>query len=378
MKKIISSWLAICMLAIPAAAVSGAPNVEADSVVLIEQETGALLYEENAHAPKTADGITKIMTLLLAMEAVDEGHLTMNTMITVSSHAAGMGGLQVYLKEGEQISVHDLIKSVAMTSGNDAAVALSEAVSGSESAFVTRMNEKASELGLEDTTFQNCTGLSTDGNITSAYDVAMISRELLSHEGIKAYAATWIDSLRDGEFQLANTNKLVRFYEGTTGLHTGYVATEGYCISASAERDGMELIAVVFGAPNADARYETAKSLLNFGFANYTMVDVKPDRALAPVDVILGEQEELQPHFAESARILMEKTQKDGLTQTWEIQSQVEAPVQQGQVLGKWSIFASDGTMIKEISIVAPEEVPRLTMGGLFSRLLQILLMKTQ
>ncbi len=378
MKKIVSVCLVICLFAVPATAVTGAPNVEAGAAVLMEQETGVILYEKNAHEAQQADGITKIMTLLLVMEAIDEGRLTMDTMVTISSHAAGMGGLQVYLKEGEQMSVHDLLKAVAITSGNDAAVALGEAVSGSESAFTARMNERAFELGLEDTTFQNCTGLSTDGNVTSAYDVALMSRELLAHETIREYTATWIDSLRNGEFQLANTNKLIRFYEGATGLHTGYVDTEGYCISASAERDGMELVAVVFGAPNATARYETAKSLLNFGFANYIIVDVKPDQALAPIDVVLGEQEELQPDFAESARILIEKKQKEGLTQTWEIQGKVEAPVQKGQVLGKWSIFSSDGTLIKEIAIIAPEEVPRLTIAGLFDRLLQILLMKEQ
>lgn len=379
MKKFIAVCLAGMLFTMPSmAVVTGAPDVEAGAVLLMERETGTILYEENAHAVLEPASVTKIMTLLLVMEALDSGQLTMDTMVTVSAHAASMGGSQVYLKEGEQMSVHDMLKAVAVASGNDAAVALGEAIAGSESAFVARMNQRAKELGMTDTTFQNCTGLPTEGHVTSAYDIGVMSRELLSHEEIRAYTTIWMDSLRDGAFQLSNTNKLIRFYEGATGLKTGYTATAGHCISASAQRDGMELIAVVLHAPNSSARFETAKSLLNFGFANYTMADVAPDQALAPVDVILGAQEEIQPVFEETAHLLLEKTEVSGLTQTLEVCEEVEAPVQAGQKLGTLSIYRADGSLMKEISVVAPEDVPRLTTGNLFSRMLQILLMKAQ
>jgi D-alanyl-D-alanine carboxypeptidase (penicillin-binding protein 5/6) len=378
MKKIISVCLAMLLFTVPALAVTGAPDVEAAATLLMERETGTVLYEENAHAVLEPASVTKIMTMLLVMEAIDDGRLAMDAMVTVSAHAAGMGGSQVYLKEGEQMSVQDMLKAVAVASGNDAAVALGEAVSGSESAFVALMNQRAAQLGMNDTVFQNCTGLSAEGHATSAYDIALMSRALLAHKEIRTYTTIWMDSLRDGAFQLANTNKLVRFYKGTTGLKTGHTATAGHCISATAEKDGMELIAVVLKAPSSTARFETAKSLLNFGFANYAMVDVMPDQALAPVDVVLGECDELQPVYAETPRILLEKTEISGLTQTLEVCETTEAPVQAGQALGLLSVHRADGALLKEIPVIAPEEVPRLTAGGLFSRLLQILLMKGQ
>jgi D-alanyl-D-alanine carboxypeptidase (penicillin-binding protein 5/6) len=379
MKKFIAVCLTAMLLTMPSmAVVTGAPDVEADAVLLMERETGTVLYEENAHDVLEPASVTKIMTLLLVMEALDRGQLTMDTMVTVSAHAAGMGGSQVYLKEGEQMSVHDMLKAVTVASGNDAAVALGEAVAGSESAFVAQMNQRAKELGMAETTFQNCTGLPTEGHVTSAYDIGVMSRALLSHEEIRAYTSIWMDSLRDGAFQLSNTNKLIRFYEGATGLKTGYTATAGHCISASAQRDGMELIAVVLHAPSSSARFETAKSLLNFGFANYTMTDVAPDQALAPVDVVLGACEEIQPVFEESARLLLEKAEVSGLTQTLEVCKEVEAPVEARQKLGTLSIYRADGSLLKELSVVAPEAVPRLTVGNLFGRMLQILLMKAQ
>lgn len=379
MKKIVAVCLTALLLTLPAFAAAEAPDdVEAEAALLMERETGTILYEKNAHAVLEPASVTKIMTLLLVMEAIDSGQLTMETMVTASAHAAAMGGSQIYLKEGEQMSVHDMLKAVAVASGNDAAVALGEAVAGSESAFVARMNQRARELGMKDTTFQNCTGLPAEGHVTSAYDIGVMSRELLMHEAIRPYTAIWMDSLRDGSFQLSNTNKLIRFYDGATGLKTGYTATAGHCISASAEKDGMELIAVVLHAPSSSARFETAKSLLNFGFANYAMVDVAPDRALAPVDVVLGAQKELQPIFAETARLLLEKTEVNGLTQNLEVCRSVEAPVQAGQKLGALSVYRADGTLLKEISIVAPEAIPRLTTKDLFGQMLQILLMKAQ
>ena len=377
MKHMISFCLAALLLITSSMAVTGAPEIESDAALLMERETGTILYEQNAHTPMEPASVTKIMTMLLVMEALEDGRLSMDTMVSVSANAAGMGGSQVYLKEGEQMSVHDMLKAVAVASGNDAAVALGEAIAGSEAAFVAQMNQRADQLGMGDTTFQNCTGLPAEGHVTSAYDIAVMSRALLSHPVIREFTTIWIDSLRDGTFQLANTNKLIRFYQGATGLKTGYTATAGHCISASAEKDGMELIAVVLKAPNSTARFETAKHLLDFGFANYAMVNVLPDQALAPVDVILGEQEELQPVYAESARILLEKTEMNGLTQTLEVCDAVEAPVQAGQKIGQLSVCGADGTVLKEIAVVAPETVSRLTTGRLFGRMLQILFMRS-
>ena len=279
MKKCAAALVAAVLLILPAAAVSGGPAVEAGSAILMEKETGTVLYEANAHDKLEPASVTKVMTLLLVMEAIDDGRLKMEDMVTVSAQAASMGGSQVYLKEGEQMTVHDMLKAVAVVSGNDAAVALAEHIAGSEEGFVERMNRRAAELGMADTTFINCTGLPAAGHLTSAYDIAVMSRALLAHPGIREFTTIWMDSVRDGQFQLANTNKLIRFYEGATGLKTGFTDSALYCLSATAERDGMELIAVVMKCPTSEKRFEGAKALLNFGFANYTLLDVHPDPA---------------------------------------------------------------------------------------------------
>ena len=298
MKKHLAVLLSAVLLLLPgltAGAVAGAPAVEAGSAVLMEKETGTVLYEENAHDKLEPASVTKVMTLLLVMEAVDDGRLALDDMVTVSAHAAGMGGSQIYMKEGEQLTVRDMLKAVAVVSGNDCAVALAEHLAGSEEGFVALMNQRAAELGMEDTCFVNCTGLPAAGHLTCAYDIALMSRELiLNHPEIREFTTIWMDSLRDGQFQLSNTNKLIRFYEGATGLKTGSTDAAGYCLSATAERDGMELIAVVLKSPTSDQRFESAKSLLNFGFANYTLTDVYPGQALPPVDVLLGEQDQVQ------------------------------------------------------------------------------------
>ena len=290
MKKLAAALLAAALLVLPAQAVSGAPTVDAAAAVLMEKETGAILYEQNAHDKLEPASVTKVMTLLLVLEAIDDGRLALDDMVTVSAHAASMGGSQVYLKEGEQMSVDDMLKAVAVVSGNDAAVALAEHLAGSEEGFGEQMNQRAAELGMADTCFVNCTGLPAAGHLTSAHDIAVMSRALIQHPKIRDYTTIWMDSIRGGQFQLANTNKLVRFYEGATGLKTGSTDAAGYCLSATAERDGMELIAVVLKAKTSEQRFESAKSLLNFGFANYTLTDVYPGQALPPVDVLLGEQ----------------------------------------------------------------------------------------
>ena len=372
MKRCCAALLAAFLLAAPAGAVTGAPAVEAQAAVLMEQETGQVLFEQNAHDKLEPASVTKVMTLLLVMEALDAGRLTLDELVTVSANAAGMGGSQVYLKENEQMTVDELIKAVAVVSGNDAAVALAERLAGSEAAFVERMNQRAAELGMADTHFVNCTGLPATGHLTSAYDIAVMSRALMRHPDIRNYTTIWMDSIRGGQFQLSNTNRLVRFYEGCTGLKTGSTDTAGYCLSATAERDGMSLIAVVLKADTSDRRFETARSLLDFGFANYTLLDIQPGQALPPVTVLLGEQSQVQPQLSGSPRILVERDQVDSVTTQVRLASDVEAPVEPGQTLGELVVLV-DGQEQQSLPLTARQGVARLSVGGVFSRFLRAL-----
>lgn len=371
MKRFFAALLAVSLCILPArAAVAGSPEVDAAAALLMEKETGEILYEYNSHDRLEPASVTKVMTLLLVMEAVDSGLLSKEDTVQVSARAASMGGSQVYLKEGETMTVHDLLKATAVASGNDASVALAERVAGSESAFVERMNQRAHELGMDDTTFVNCTGLPAPGHLTSAHDIALMSRELiLNHPGIREYTTIWMDSLRDGAFQLANTNKLVRFYDGCTGLKTGSTDAARFCISATAERDGMELIAVILKSPTKDTRTATAKSMLDFGFANYTVLDVKPPQALPPVEVLLGEQEYVQPVLSQGSRILVEKAQVNGVETSITLCGDVEAPVAAGQKLGEMRVTIG-GELRQTIDIVSAQEVERLTTFGIFKDLL--------
>ena len=372
MKKFVAVLLAASFCVLPAhATVTGAPDVDAGAVLLMEKETGEILYEMNSHDRMEPASVTKIMTLLLVMEAIDSGVISREDTVQVSTRASSMGGSQVYLKEGETMTVHDLLKAVAVASGNDAAVALAEHLAGSESAFVERMNRRAQELGMGDTTFINCTGLPAPGHLTSAHDIAIMSRELmLNHPTIREYTTIWMDSLRDGAFQLSNTNKLVRFYDGCTGLKTGFTAAAGYCMSATAQRDGMELIAVVMKSTTSAIRNETAKSMLDFGFANYTVIDAQPAQALPVVEVLLGEQEWIQPVLAGEGRILVEKAQINDVSTRVSLCADVEAPVAAGQKLGELTVTVA-GEDLRTIDIVAPEAVERLTIWGIFQNLLR-------
>ena len=371
MKKYLAALLAVSLCILPAqAAVTGSPEVEAGAALLMEKETGEILYEYNSHDRLEPASVTKVMTLLLVMEAIDGGLLSPEDMVQVSARAASMGGSQVYLKEGETMSVHDLLKATAVASGNDSSVALAEHLAGSESAFVERMNQRAQELGMEDTTFLNCTGLPAPGHLTSAYDIALMSRELiLHHPSIREYTTIWMDSLREGAFQLANTNKLIRFHDGATGLKTGSTDAARFCISATAERDGMELIAVILKSPTKDTRTATAKSMLDFGFANYTVLDARPSQALPPVKVLLGQQDYVQPVLARTGRILVEKAQVNALETSLSLCEDVEAPVAQGQKLGELTVTV-DGEVKETIDIVSAQAVPRLTTFGIFRELL--------
>ena len=328
MKRTLAALLCVSALLSPAALAADSPQVEAAAAVLMEKETGTVLCEQSAHDKREPASVTKIMTLLLVMEALDEGRISLADPVTVSARAASMGGSQVYLKEGEQMSVEELIKAVAVVSGNDAAVALAEHIAGSEEAFVARMNERAAQLGMADTTFVNCTGLPAAGHLTSAYDIALMSRALiLDHPDIRQYSTIWMDTIRGGQFQLANTNKLVRYFEGCTGLKTGSTDSALYCLSATAEREGMELIAVVLGSPTSAQRFDAAQALLTYGFANYTLVDVRPDQAIPPVAVSLGVTDTVQPVLETGSRILVEKRMLNQITTSLQLTEGVEAPV---------------------------------------------------
>ena len=357
MKKLVVLLCALLALGSSAQAL----EVSAPSALLMEKETGTVLFARDEHAKLEPASVTKVMTLLLVLEAIDDGRLALDDMVTVSAHAASMGGSQVYLKEGEQMSVDDMLKAVAVVSGNDAAVALAEHLAGSEEGFVEQMNQRAAELGMADTCFVNCTGLPAAGHLTSAHDIAVMSRALIQHPKIRDYTTIWMDSIRGGQFQLANTNKLVRFYEGATGLKTGSTDAAGYCLAATAERDGMELIAVVLKAKTSEQRFESAKSLLNFGFANYTLTDVYPGQALPPVDVLLGEQDTVQPVLAQSSRILVDKAQLNDVTSELRLCENVEAPVEQGQTVGKAAVYQGE-SLLEEYEVRAAADAPRMTV----------------
>ena len=342
------------------------------AALLMEKTTGEILYAQNEHEARPPASVTKIMTVLLTMEAIDSGRIALDDMVTVSAYAAGMGGSQVFLAEGEQMSVDDLLKAVCVSSGNDAAVALAEHVAGVTELFVEQMNNRARELGMKDTHFVNCTGLTAEGHVTSVYDIALMSRELLLHHPeVRNYTTIWMDTLRSGTFGLSNTNKLIRFYDGATGLKTGFTQEAGYCISATAERDGMELIAVIMKGNTSDSRNADAKTLLNYGFSTYALVDVQPEEPLPVLPVVLGAADTVSAVLPEEGRtLLLEKSQTGGLTQTVELPESVAAPVCAGDRLGTLTV-SREGTVALAIPIVAGETVERLTWGETVTRMLR-------
>ena len=367
MKKGIGLLCALALLCTGVRAV----EVSAPSAILMEKETGTVLYAKDEHTPREPASVTKVMTLLLTMEAIDGGQLSYDDMVTASAHACSMGGSQIWLKEHEQLSVSDMLKAVCVVSANDCAVALAETVAGSEDAFVERMNRRAAELGMKDTVFKNATGLPAEGHVTSAYDIALMSRELiLNHPDIRQYTTIWMDTLRGGESQLVNTNRLVRFYEGATGLKTGSTDSALYCLSATAERDGMELISVIMKGATSAQRFEDAQALLNYGFASYALRKIVPDQALPPIPVQLGAQATVQPVLGEESTLLLEKAKAGNLTQSVALEEQVEAPVALGDRLGTLTV-ASGEEVVAELPLVAGEEVPRITYGQMFLRLLK-------
>lgn len=346
-------------------------TITAKSAILTEGSTGTVLFEHDADKQMPPASITKVMTLLLVFEAMDAGKFTMETEIVASEHACSMGGSQIWLEPGEAFTVNELLKAAAISSANDACVALGEAVSGSEETFVELMNERAAELGMKNTVFKNCTGLDAEGHLSTARDIAIMSAELLRHPEIKNYSTVWMDSLRGGKTELTNTNRLVRFYKGCTGLKTGSTDGAGCCLSASAERDGMELISVTLGSPNTDERFAAGRKLLDYGFANFALVKMTPpEEYLAPIPVAHGTAETVQPICEEPAAFLLKKGQEAGVEQSVYLPEKLEAPVKAGDVLGRVTVTLSGGE-IGGYDIVAAEDVPRI---GLFEALKKLLL----
>lgn len=349
-------------------------NTDGKSAVLMDAATGTILYEQNAHDRLAPASVTKIMTLLLIMEAIDGGKIDWEDPVTASEAAAAKGGSQVYLKVGETMSVSDMVKSIAVSSANDCACAMAEHLAGSESAFVDAMNEKARELGMEDTHFVNCTGLDDGADATehktSAYDIALMSRELLlAHPDIKKYTTIWMDTIRDGAFGLSNTNKMVRFYDGCTGLKTGFTSGAGYCLSATAMRDGMELIAVVMGCETSKSRTAACKAMLDYGFANFALIRPELEESLT-VPVTLGQQSVVQAELASMDGLLIAKGQKNGVTTEIFLEPEVMAPVSHGQRLGTMTVRAGD-TVLAQIPLVAEHPVARKSWKDLLVEVLR-------
>ncbi len=367
MRRIGRKALALALaavLALPGVSAQGAQvAVTAPAAVLMEASTGQVLFEKGAHDRRACASITKVMTLLLTFEALEAGELSLDQELTASAHAASMGGSDIWLEEGEQMTVDDLLKATVIMSANDAAVVLAEAVSGSEEAFVARMNERAKELGMEDTVFKNCNGLDEEGHLTSAYDVAVMSRALLAHEKIRDYTLTWMDSVRNGETQLVNTNKLIRSYQGITGLKTGTTGQAGSCISATAQREGMELIAVVLGAESTDLRFQDAKALLDYGFAGWKTVT--PDTPfLQPAAVEGGMAQTVEVTAGEMPSLLLQAAEEAQVETVVQLEP-VKAPVEQGQELGR-ILCQVAGETVAQVPITAQEGVEAVTFGAAF------------
>ena len=383
MKRMICVWMAAVLLGLlPVKAGAAELDVGGKSACLMDVETGTVLYEKNAHMPLAPASVTKVMTMLLIMEAIDSGKIGWNDTVTASETAAAKGGSQIYLKVGETMPVSDMVKAIAVSSANDCACAMAEHIAGSEAAFVDLMNARAGELGMDDTNFVNCTGLDdgpdAENHRTSAWDIALMSRELLkNHPDIKKFTTIWMDTVRDGAFGLSNTNKLVRFYPGCTGLKTGFTSGAGYCLSASAQREGMELIAVVMGCETSNIRTAACKAMLDYGFANFAVILPEvPEACRVPVE--LGTERAVTAVPGERAGLLIDKGQKNGVSTRVELEEAVTAPVSRGQRLGTLTVLAGE-QVLAQIPLVAEKEVPRLTWGQLFGKILrQIAMCRTE
>lgn len=350
---------------------ASALEIPAQSYILLESKTGTVITEKDADVQMPPASITKIMTLLLVMEAVDSGKISMEDTVTASEHASSMGGSQIWLKEGEQMAFTDVLKAAVVASANDASVALAEHVAGSEESFVTMMNERAAQLGMTNTVFKNATGLDADGHVSSARDISIMARELLKHPRILDYTTIWMDSLRGGETELVNTNKLIRFYEGATGLKTGTTNGAGYCLCATAERNGETLIAVVMGSTTTADRFSAARKLLDFGFSNYTVFDPSSlELVMEPVPVRHGVVGEVECEAGEMQPILLQKGQEKDITTRINLPEDVMAPVEEGQNLGTVEVLHGE-EKIGEYPIRAKSAIEKMTFSHAFFKLLE-------
>ncbi len=335
-------------------------DIKAKSAILMEPYTKEILYESNADEKLAPASITKIMPLLLVMEAIDRKDITLETVITASEHACSMGGSQIWLEPGESMTVDELLRATVIASANDACVALGEHLAGSEEGFVALMNERAKELGMDSTNFVNCTGLDAEGHLTTAHDVAIMSSELIKHELIKKYSTVWMDSLRNGESELVNTNKLVRFYEGTTGLKTGTTSIAKYCLSATAKRNGMELVAVVMAGDTSNDRFNGAKKLLDFGFANYSFSTIDAALKETEVSVSKGTAKKIKVEAKDKLSLLLPKQSKEEIERRVEWEKNITAPIKKGQTLGNVNVYVGD-ELLGKLKITAKEDMKRLT-----------------
>lgn len=375
-KKLSVCFLAAAVVAavcpVGAAALS-AGEVKAPSAVLMEAQTGKVLLQKNEHEKRACASITKVMTLLLVMEALDKGKISLSDKVSVSEHAASMGGSQIWLKVGETMTVDELLKATVIASANDCAVVLGEYVAGSEDEFVSQMNQRAKQLGMNDTTFKNCYGLDEDGHLTSSYDIALMSRELMKHKTIFNYTKTWMDSLRGGKTQLVNTNKLLKSYKGITGLKTGTTGKAGSCMAATAERDGVQLISVVLGCQDTKTRFASAASLLDYGFANWSVAKPTiPKEASNPVAIRNGMESQVGTEVDSGGSILVPKGQAGSVKYRIDMQSNIAAPVSKGQSLGKVTCLLGS-EVLQEYPIRAKSSVRQITFSSvmrlMFSKL---------
>lgn len=366
MKKVICFFICVCFM-MQSVVVFAEGNTDlglnAKSAILMEEATGNILYESNPDERLPIASVTKVMTMLLIMEAVDSGKISLDDMVTVSENAMSYGGSTMFLETGEQLTVNDMLKGIAVASANDGCVAMAEHLAGSESAFVDMMNEKAKELGMENTHFMNTNGLDEDDHYSSARDVAIMSRELMKHETIFNYTSIWMDTLRGGKFQLANTNKLIRFYDGANGLKTGSTSKALCCLSAAAKRNDMQLIAVVLGAPTSAERFASAKSLLDYGFANYAVnTQITAGDEVQKIAVEKGVDKEVDVVAGDSCSTLVKKGQEDNITKEIKIDETITAPIEAGQKIGTMTI-SRDGEVIADIDLNASSAVEKKGIG---------------
>ncbi len=346
------------------------PTSSPRSYVLMDYDTGTVLAESNSGESVPIASVTKIMTMLLCMEALQSGKISMGDVVTASEYACSMGGSQIYLEPGEQMSVEELLKSVAVGSANDASVVLAEHIMGSEMTFVDAMNERAISLGMNNTHFVNCNGLDEDNHYSSAMDVAIMSRELLKHDAIHPFLSIWMDSVRNGKFGLTNTNKLIRFYNGAIGIKTGSTSNAKYCLSSAAKRDGLMLIGVVLGAETTAERFETAKELLNYGFSNYKVETVVEEgAAFGDVDIIKGKNDKVGIVTQSSFKRLTNKQAGNNVKSEVIINKGINAPVSKGQVVGKIEL-TENNKKIGEVNLVADQSVLRLSFVDIFGSML--------